>query len=312
MKYKKRSFWENKSNTIEESRKYSSRTEFCKKAYGAYTVAKKNDWLDEMTWLNSKNVYKDPIDTVYKYHFEKEHAVYVGRTIYLETRDRQHRTRENDTVFKFAKENNIEIPKIEVIESGLTVTEGAVRESYWAKHYKENGFNLINKQPCGSIGFMSKGKWSKKKCFEEAKKYRTRSEFQKNASHAYHKSIEHGWIDEMDWFPKNREHPNGYWRNKENFLSEARKYTSKKELVKNNLAAYTAGRKYGYFDECTWFKNKKCLPYGYWKDKEHCIEEAKKYNSKIEFQKGNQSAYWASLKYRYLNEMTWLNNGKRN
>jgi len=54
MKYKKTLFWENKINTISESKKYSSRTEFLKKAHGAYTVAKNNGWLDEMTWLNKK------------------------------------------------------------------------------------------------------------------------------------------------------------------------------------------------------------------------------------------------------------------
>lgn len=304
-------YWEDKDRTFEESKKYSSRMAFSKGSYGAYRVSKKNGWLDEMAWLNRKNIYKDPVDCVYKYHFVNENAMYIGRTIYPELRDKQHRTIGKDSVNRFAKEHNTEIPKMEIIEDKLTVIEGAKREAYWEKYYRINGFSMINVQPCGSLGLMCKGKWSKEKCFEESKKYKTRSEFQKNASQAYHISIEKGWIDEMDWFPKNREHPNGYWRNKENFLSEARKYTSKKELMKNNLAAYTAGRKYGYFDECTWFKNRKCLPYGYWKDKEHCIEEAKKYNSKIEFQKGNQSAYWASLKYKYLNEMTWLNNGNK-
>ena len=144
---------------------------------------------------------------------------------------------------------------MEIIEEGLTVLQGAERENYWAEYYKNKGLTLINKQPCGSLGYMCRGKWSKNKCFEEAKKYKLRSEFQKNSSQAYHISMKNKWIEEMDWFPKNRIHPNGYWRNKENFLKEARKYTSKKELEKGNLAAYNAGWKYGYFDDVNWFKN---------------------------------------------------------
>ena len=192
-------YWENKDTTFEESKKYSSRTEFYKGSFGAYRVSKKNGWLNEMTWLNRRNVYKDPVDNVYRYYFENENAVYVGRTIYLELRDQQHRTREKDTVYKFAKEHNTEIPKIEVLEEGLTVLQGAEREDYWEKHYRNKGFTIINKQPCGSLGLMCRGKWSKEKCFEEAKKYKTKSEFRKNASYACEISTKNGWINEMNW-----------------------------------------------------------------------------------------------------------------
>ena len=147
-------YWEDKERTIEESKKYSSRVAFHNGSHGAYVVSKKNGWLDEMPWLNRRNVYKDPVDTVYKYHFVNENAVYIGRTIYPELRDKQHRVRENDTVNKFAKKHNIEIPKMEIIEDKLTIVEGAKRENYWAKYYKNKGITLINKQPCGSLGLM--------------------------------------------------------------------------------------------------------------------------------------------------------------
>lgn len=307
-------YWEDKNKTIEESKKYSSRVSFSKGSYGAYRVAKKNGWLDEMTWLNRRNVYRDLVDCVYKYHFVNENSVYIGRTIYPELRDRQHRTREKDTVNRFSKDNNTEIPKMEIIEEGLTVLQGAEREKYWAKYYKNKGVKLINKQPCGSLGLMCNGKWSKRKCFEEAKKYKLRSEFQKNASQAYHISMQNGWIEEMTWFPKNREHPNGYWRNKENFLKEARKYNTKKELEKGNLAAYNAGWKYGYFDDVTWFKNgrKNRKHKGYWSKKENVIEESKRFNNRTEFKRKSGNAYNSAVKNKWINEMPWLdqNNNK--
>ena len=84
-------YWENKKITFEESKKYTSRSDFYKGSHGAYVVAKKNDWLNEMTWLNCKNVYKDPVDSVYKYYFKDLNAIYVGRTIRLKKRDNEHR-----------------------------------------------------------------------------------------------------------------------------------------------------------------------------------------------------------------------------
>lgn len=299
-------FWEDKEKTFEESKKYSSRTEFKKKSFGAYRVSKKNGWLDEMAWLNRKNVYKDPVDVVYRYYFPQNNAIYVGRTIYPKLRDAQHRTRKKDTVYRFAKENNSKMPEMEVLEEGLTVLQGAEREGYWERYYKNEGFTMINKQPCGSLGLMCRGKWSKEKCFEEGKKYKTRSEFQKNASHVFHISKIKGWLDEMEWLPKKEYYPKGYWNIKENVINEAKKYTSVTEFQKGSGGAFNAARKLGIMDEFTWLKKKEKLPFGYWKNKEHCMEEAKKYSSKKEFQDKNQSAYWASVKYGYLDEMTWL------
>ena len=247
-------YWENKNITLEESKKYSSRMDFYKGSHGAYTVAKNNGWLNEMVWLNRNNVYKDPVDTIYRYYFTDENAVYVGRTIYLELRDHQHRTREKDSVYKFAKENNTTIPEIEVLETGLTVPQGVEKEDYWKKCHRKKGFRIINKQPCGSIGLIAKGKWTKNKCFEESKKYKTRSDFQRNSSQAFHISMKNGWIDEMTWLPKTQKVPNGYWNKKENVLNEAKKYKSIKEFQKHSGGAFNAARKHGFFNEINWMK----------------------------------------------------------
>ena len=45
---------------------------------------------------------------------------------------------------------------------------------------------------------MAKKKWTKEKCFEEAKKYTSRSEFMNGNNNAYQKSIKEKWIDEME------------------------------------------------------------------------------------------------------------------
>ena len=45
-------YWELKENTIEESKKYSSRTEFKNGSQCAYNAARKHNWLDSMPWLS--------------------------------------------------------------------------------------------------------------------------------------------------------------------------------------------------------------------------------------------------------------------
>lgn len=306
---KPKNYWLVKENVINESKKYSSRADFLKGSCGAYKSSRKNGWLDEMNWLSKKNVYKDPVDCVYKYHFVNENSVYIGRTLYPELRDKQHRVRIYDTVNKFANEHNTEIPKMEIIEEGLTVLQGAEKEVYWEKYYRDNGFYIINIQPCGSIGHMCK-KWNKEKCFKEGKKYKTRGEFKKNAAQAYHLSIVNNWIDDMTWLPKTQNVPNKHWNDKNNIIKEAKKYKTRGEFRNKSYGAYRAAIKYGYIDEFTWLSKKKNVPNGYWQNKENVINESKKYKTRSEFKFLSQRAYESARKNKWLDEMIWLSNNK--
>jgi hypothetical protein len=303
--------WKTKDDVIEESKKYNSRSEFKKRSGKAYEIARKNRWLDEMVWLNNKNVYIDKVDCVYKYYFPAKHAIYVGRTIYTELRDYQHRNVVNDSVFKFAMENGFEIPKMEIIETNLTVLQGAEKEKYWEQYYRDMGYTIINKKPCGSIGSMAAGKWSKKKCFEESKKYKTRSEFFEKSSSAYQKALKEGWLNEMTWLYTKRKYPRGYWTVKENVINEGKKYKSKKEFGEKNISAFLAAYKYGFIKEMDWLTKQKQHPFGYWNNKENIIEESKKYKTMSEFRKKSCVAYNSAKKNELLNEMTWLKKPRR-
>lgn len=302
--------WKTKDDVIKESKKYTSRSEFNKKSRRAYEIARKNKWLDDMIWLNSKNVYLDKVDIVYKYYFPSKNAIYIGRTIYKELRDYQHRTVANDSVLDFAVKNNLEIPQMEIVETNLTVLEGSFREIYWEKYYRNNGYNIINKKPCGSIGCMAKGKWNKKKCLEESKKYNSRADFFNNSSSAYQKALKEGWLEEMTWLSNTHKHPRGYWMKKENVMNESRKYCSKVDFQKNNTSAYQAALKYGWIKEMPWLVKQIQKPYGYWKNKENVINESKKYATTLDFRKNSIVAYQAAKKGGYLNELIWLKKPK--
>lgn len=47
-------YW-TKERVFEESKKYSSRLEFAKNSWTAYTYSSRNKWLDEMTWLAKRH-----------------------------------------------------------------------------------------------------------------------------------------------------------------------------------------------------------------------------------------------------------------
>ncbi len=311
-------YWNDKNNVFNESKKYTSRTSFNRRSHQAYETARKNKWLDEMYWLNvkNKNIFTDEADYVYKYYFAEENAVYVGRTINTRIRDLQHRTRENDSVYKFAKKHNVEIPKMEIIESGITVNQGVEKEIYWERYFKENGFLIINKTKCGSVGNVGKSRWTKKKCIEEAKKYKTLSDFMKYSNTAYQRSLKKEWILEMTWLerykrnkPKKEKEkkstiktlPKGYWKDKENMMEEARKYSTKEEFQKGNLTAFLAAYRYGFIEEMDWLVKQKQHKKNYWTYK-HIEEEAIKYKTKTEFFQKNQTAYRAALKMGIIDD----------
>ena len=54
-KHRYKGYWKIKKHVIEESKKYCNRTEFKKGSGNAYDSARKNKWLDEMTWLSNNH-----------------------------------------------------------------------------------------------------------------------------------------------------------------------------------------------------------------------------------------------------------------
>lgn len=301
-----KNFWKNKENIIEEARKYSTRSEFNKKSHRAYDAARRFGLLDSMEWMKYKNVYEDEVDSVYKYFFEKQNAVYIGRTVNPELRDKQHKTTINDSVYKFAQKNNVKIPPMEIIEEKLTINKGVEKEKYWEKYYRNNGYQIINKAKCGSIGSLSKGKWNKNKCIEESKKYSSRGEFFLHSSSAYQKALKEGWIDEMTWLTKTERLPRGYWKNRENVINEAKKYTSKEEFQKKNISAFLAAHRYGYMDDITWLIKQKQHKKGYW-TYENIEKEAIKYKTKSEFKAKSPFVYTKALKLGIIDDFFSFN-----
>ena len=291
----------------EEARKYKTKGEFLKGCSAAHHASVVNGWLDNYDWLidHRIDIIKDRIDCVYVYIFEETKAAYVGRTLMRRhmKRDREHIFfLYSDNVAKYAKKHNVPVPPMKIIESNLTLEEGLDREDYWRKWYEQQGYTMLNRLATGigkgSLGSISHGKWNRKTCFEEAKKYKSASEFGNANGSAYDAARRNGWIKDYTWFdvlwePK--------W-DKESCYNEAKKYKTRGEFQKGSTSAYNKVLRNGWIDEYTWLKSRKSKPAGYWNNYENCYEEAKKYKNRRAFLKGCSGAYAKALRNGWLDE----------
>ena len=153
-----------------------------------------------------------------------------------------------------------------------------------------------------------KGYWLvKDNVINESKQFKSRTEFKKKSESAYNSAIKNKWINNMPWLDSNNnKHPKGYWKNKENMMEEARKYSTKEEFQKGNLTAFLAAYRYGFIDEFDWLVKQKQHKKNYWTYK-NIEKEAIKYETKTEFFQKNQTAYRAALKLGIIDDF-FMNN----
>ena len=90
--------------------------------------------------------------------------------------------------------------------------------------------------------------WTKERCLEEAKKYKSRSEFGKNSGTAYTVAVRKKWLDEICSHMEEIKKPSGYWT-KEKLWEETRRYDSRSLFRKNSSGAYYAASKRDLLDE---------------------------------------------------------------
>ena len=291
------------------AKQYKTKKEFKQGNSSAYYAASKHRWLKCFDWLKSSrvNAITENVDNVYMYYFEYYNAIYIGRTINTKRRDREHIfNTDRDTVAKFAVEHNCSVPPMIILEENLSLDKGQEREDYWVNHYKEQGFIVLNRAKTGigigSLGTIGATKWTKKKCYEEAKMYSYRKEFQLGSVGAYTQALKRGWLDDYTWFERPRNW-NQKW-DRDTCYEEALKYNKPSQFEDNSPGAYRAAKKNGWLSDYTWIKTTS-KPAGYW-TYETCYEEAKRYRSRGELKKNAKTAYRTALKNGWLDDYTWF------
>lgn len=196
-----RGYWNDKERVTEVAKGFITRGDFQKKYPSAYKYAIKNGWMDDFYWFGEKIDLKNgKIDQVYAYEFVNEHAVYVGRTLMqrAKTRDWEHIFKDKDAVYNFAKEHDIAIPEMKVLEDNLTLEDGIRLEGVYVEKYRQEGWQILNRAKTGSIGGLF-NRLTKKKCIEKSKLCSSIEEFKRKYPGEHRKSKEKGWIDQFNW-----------------------------------------------------------------------------------------------------------------
>jgi hypothetical protein len=150
------------------------------------------------------------------------------------------------------------------------------------------------------------GHWQiKENVLAEARKYKTRSEFNKKSSGACNSATQNGWYDEciahMDYAEGHT--PAGYWT-KEKVLVEAKKYKTNREWSKKSDKSYGAATRNGWLDECREHMDDIVKMPGFWSIKENVLAEALKYKTRSEWQKKGSGSMKAAIKYGWFDECT--------
>lgn len=115
---------------------------------------------------------------------------------------------------------------------------------------------------------------------------------------------------ETSALPSTKKRPNRYWT-KDTILEETKKYKTLHEFIQKANGAYCAASKLGILDDL-----RKILPFhfqanGYW-TRERCLEESKKYKTRIEFHDGSKGAYSASVKNGWINDFGLVSTRDKN
>ncbi len=307
----------------EIAKKFVLKADFNRANPKAYQAANRNGWMAKFDWLldgklfNSKGEKKErskrkgnfvleskrKSHCVYAYEFEDK-AVYVGLTAIRRKKGRDYEhIFGKDSVSKYASEKKVSIPEMKIILTDLTPLEARNKEGEVLAEYANKGWKIINKAKTGGLGAYMHGYWTKERCLEEGKKYKTIKEYQTKNQSSYNAARVNGWLNEFTWF-EFRKHPGGYW-DYNRCWEEAKKYDLYIDFKKHSQRAYQVAKENEWINEYTWLK-RQYLPNGYWDDYNNCFKEAEKYESRISFCKGNKTAYLSARKYKWLDDYTWF------
>jgi len=146
-----------------------------------------------------------------------------------------------------------------------------------------------------------RGYWTKERSYDEAKRYKSRTEFQKKAGRAYDAALRNKWLDEICSHMEEIKKPNGFWT-KERCSKEAKRYKSRTEFSIKSRVGYNVAWKNKWLDEICGHMEEIQKPHGFW-TKEKCSKEAKKYKSRTEFKIKLGGAYRTALRNKWLDEI---------
>lgn len=142
-----------------------------------------------------------------------------------------------------------------------------------------------------------RGYWTKDRCLEAASQFRTRKDWQLGSGSSYQIARRNGWLEECCSHMLVRQKN---WTLEE-VIDSAKAFNSKSEWIKGNIVSYSYAKTYGWIDLASSHMKPLKQKNGTW-TKQACIEEAAKFQSKVEWAKESPSSYVIAQRNGWLSE----------
>ena len=153
--------------------------------------------------------------------------------------------------------------------------------------------------------------WTYEKCYNEARKFKTDSEFQNQSPQAFEVAKIERWLSEYKWMSiskqNNQRKSPGYWTYEQCEI-RAKLCKTSKELKDLHPLVYSLSTQNGWMKEYYWLQNTQ-RSRGYW-NKEHCFEAARECKTLKEFRTRFSGAYGVSSKNKWIKDFVWLEDGR--
>lgn len=240
------------SSCFAEAKKYLNVGDFLKNSQSAYTIAARNGWLQQYTWLDRKKV---PNGYWTEERVIEEAHKYVSRHDFL-----------TKSPGAFNAANNLGLLSTFTWFSPAKNAKKWNRESCFeeAKNYtSKHDFRISsyvayckardNGWLTDYSWFVEPKVWNYNRCLEEAKRYTYYTDFRYSSPDAFLAASKRGWLSLYTWLVKEKQEA---WNKKWNYEScyqEALKYKTRGEFSRCGAGAYDIARKNGWLPDYGWF-----------------------------------------------------------
>ena len=230
---------------IEVAKKYTTLSDFYKYDRNFYNLAHHHKLIKSFTWLKRKEDRLDHSisDTVYVYEFPNK-VVYIGRTINTTRRHYEHTHDTDSPVYKYAKNNQLDVPTPIYVYANITYKEGQIREAELIEQYKANHWTLLNKMPAGGLGSLRN--FCKSTCINIAAKYHYKKDLYQERPDIYAALHRHGWMSECTWLMSYK--PKYADITYEQFIEITKSCKTRSDVFLLSHSLYSTAKTYGWLD----------------------------------------------------------------
>lgn len=266
-----------------------NKRDFCKNYPAAYNAARKygKPFCEELfsSLPICPNPFKKNIHLVYAYFFD-DGCAYIGSTMDESARISNHMRR--GPVFTKIKTG---VTYVYVkLEQCISYADILKREQYYIELYKKFQYDLLNKVGAFSRGTLA-SKWTKQRIIQEAKKYKTFSEWRKKSKTSYNAAHKMQILNMFSNY-----YTNNTSVSQQDLINDAMKYNTKIEWRKKSRKLYDMAHARNIISACCTHMHKLRTDWSF----DAIVTDAARYTCVRDWKSTSPTIYNAAAKKKIL------------